>query len=152
MILIDMPDGTQHRLETLVLDINGTLTVDGELLPGVRTRLARLRRDLRIRLVTRDTLSRGRAIADHLGVGIDVITDEDKMSVIASMGPTTAVMIGNGISDAEALRRCRVGIGVIGPEGCATEALIAADAVVTRITDALDLLINPSRLVSTLRS
>lgn len=146
---IDMPDGGRLQLESLVLDINGTLTADGELLPEVRARLAALGDGIRVRLVTRDTLGRGGAIAEELGVEIDRVTDEEKMTVIDD--PATAVMIGNGISDVEALRRCAVGIAVIGPEGCAAEAFRAADVVVADINHALDLLLTPSRLVSTLR-
>jgi P-type E1-E2 ATPase len=151
MIRIDMPAEGRLQLETLILDINGTLTLDGELLPGVRTRITELRNRIRVRLVTRDTLGRGDSVARELEVEMDRITDADKMSVIESLGPRTAVMIGNGNSDAEALRRCRVGIAVIGPEGCTAEALRAADIVATSIADALDLLIEPSRLISTLR-
>jgi P-type E1-E2 ATPase len=147
----DMPDGGHLQLDTLILDINGTLTRDGKLQAGVESRLAELRRGLRVRLVTRDTLGSGSEVARELEVEIDRVSDESKMTVIESLGPETAVMVGNGKSDVEALRRCRVGIAVIGPEGCATEALLAADIVVTNITDALDMLIEPIRLISTLR-
>jgi soluble P-type ATPase len=148
---IDMPDGSHLRLDTLILDINGTLTRDGKLLAGVQSRLAELRRRLRVTLVTRDTLGSGSEVARELGVEIDRVLDGNKMTVIDSLDPETAVMIGNGLSDVEALRRCRVGIAVIGPEGCSTQALLAADIVVAAITDALDLLLTPVRLVSTLR-
>jgi soluble P-type ATPase len=40
---------------------------------------------------------------------------------------------------------------VIGREGTAAALLGAADVVVTRIEDALDLLLDPRRLVATLR-
>jgi P-type E1-E2 ATPase len=151
MLRIEMPDGSRVLLETLLLDINGTITTDGELMPGVASRLDRLRGDLSIRLVTRDTLGLGGSIAKQLGVGVDVVPDGEKMRVIEALGPETAVMIGNGASDVDALQRCAVGIAVIGPEGCAAEALAAADVVVTNPADALDILLAPTRLVSTLR-
>jgi hypothetical protein len=39
------------QLEHLVLDYNGTLAVDGELLPGAKRRLARLAGRLRIQIL-----------------------------------------------------------------------------------------------------
>jgi soluble P-type ATPase len=44
-----------------------------------------------------------------------------------------------------------VGIAVLGREGLAIETLRAADLVVGRIEDALDLVLRPQRLVATLR-
>jgi soluble P-type ATPase len=41
---------------------------------------------------------------------------------------------------------------VVGPEGAAVDALQASDVVATSIQSALDLLLNPQRLVATLRS
>jgi soluble P-type ATPase len=50
------------------------------------------------------------------------------------------------------LAEAALGIGVIGDEGMATEALIASDVVVRNISDALDLLREPRRLVASLRA
>jgi len=44
-----------------------------------------------------------------------------------------------------------LGIVVIGREGAATRAIMAADLAVHDITDALDMLLDPTRLLSTLR-
>jgi hypothetical protein len=40
---------------------------------------------------------------------------------------------------------------VLGPEGLAVSALIAADVLAASIDEALELLLNPKRLVATLR-
>ena len=45
-----------------------------------------------------------------------------------------------------------LGIGVVGFEGAAVDALQASDIVAPGIQSALDLLLNPLRLVATLRS
>ena len=50
------------------------------------------------------------------------------------------------------LQAAALGIAVIGPECAAAEALAAADIVAPNILAALDLLLNPLRLVATLRS
>ncbi|MBE0447689.1 MAG: HAD hydrolase family protein, partial [Actinobacteria bacterium] len=62
-----------------------------------------------------------------------------------------AIAIGNGSNDVEMLKKAKLGIAVIGREGCACDALKAADIVMNSSADALDLLINSNRLIATLR-
>jgi soluble P-type ATPase len=49
------------------------------------------------------------------------------------------------------LHEAALGICVLGPEGMAVEALMAADVVAPSVLDALDLLYHPLRLMATLR-
>jgi soluble P-type ATPase len=49
------------------------------------------------------------------------------------------------------LKEAAIGIAVVGPEGASAAALQQADVVTRSIIDALDLLLNPRRLVATLR-
>ena len=67
------------------------------------------------------------------------------------MRSSSVVAIGNGANDVSMLRAAALGIVVVGPEGLATEAIAAATIVTLSIADALDLLLNPKRLVATLR-
>ena len=55
MIELAIPGWNHFVLEHLVLDLNGTLAVDGDLLEGVAERLEKLRAQLEIHLVTADT-------------------------------------------------------------------------------------------------
>lgn len=50
------------------------------------------------------------------------------------------------------LRMAGVGIAVVQAEGASAEAVAAADVLVPSVTDALDLLLRPRRLVASLRS
>ncbi|MGN2393281.1 HAD family hydrolase, partial [Pelomicrobium sp. G1] len=61
MLRVEIPDFATLDLAHLVLDYNGTLAVDGELLPGVRERLERLETALSIHVVTGDTFGTARA-------------------------------------------------------------------------------------------
>ena len=42
MLTVDIPGWRSLQLEVLLLDVNGTLTLDGELLAGVETGLSAL--------------------------------------------------------------------------------------------------------------
>jgi soluble P-type ATPase len=71
--------------------------------------------------------------------------------VVDGLGAGQVVAIGNGANDVDMLRTSALGIAVLGPEGLATPALLAADVVVASIDDGLDLLLQPKRLIASLR-
>lgn len=58
MIEITIPGCAPLELDHLVLDYNGTLGCDGDLLPGVRELLVRLGGHLDIHVVTGDTFGK----------------------------------------------------------------------------------------------
>jgi soluble P-type ATPase len=143
------------RLEHLVLDFNGTLAVDGVVLPGVRQRLRALSDSVRIHVVTADTFGSAREQLSNEPCRITVLAegrqDRAKAELVEKLGASATAAIGNGCNDAEMLARAALGIAVILAEGAAGEALRAADLVCTGIDDALDLLARPKRLAAGLR-
>jgi P-type E1-E2 ATPase len=151
---VSIPGRGILELEHLVLDLNGTIAVDGEVLAGVPQRLAALSKTLTVHLVTADTQGRAAVIAEKLRVKLVRVTPgdeaEQKRALVERLGAERVVAIGNGANDAGMLQAAALGIAVIGTEGLAVEALQAADMVAT-IHDALDLLLHPRRLVATLR-
>ena len=135
-----------------VLDFNGTLARDGNLLPGVASRLRKLGQRLRIVVVTADTFSKARSALKGLPVAVEIVeTGQDKLRLLRRLGPSHTVAIGNGRNDVPIMQRAAVGIVVIGPEGAAGEAVHAADILVRDIRDGLDLLLKPLRLKATYR-
>jgi P-type E1-E2 ATPase len=152
MRVIQIPGGEPLRLANLLLDINGTITDRGTLLPGVADRLARLGHDLEVTLVTADTLSTAEALGVELRVPVMTIrSGEEKGALVTALGPATTVAIGNGRNDEAMLRAAALGIAIVGPEGAATSALLAGDIVCTSVTQALDLLLDGPALGATLR-
>lgn len=155
MIASDIPGFGRLRLERLVLDVNGTIACDGVAIDGVAERLAALSETLRVVALTAATHGPVDDLAVELGIDIEVIEAgaeaERKRDHILRMGSGEVCAIGNGANDVLMLREAAVGIAVLGPEGTASEALAAADIAVRGITEALDLLLYPARLVATLR-
>lgn len=147
VIRLDIPGRGVLEMEDLVLDLNGTVALDGEV-------LAALSESLSVHLVTADTKGQAAAVAGQLKVRLVLVTPGDeagqKRALVEGLGAERVVVIGNGANDAGMLQVAELGIAVLGPEGLAVEALRAADVVVG-IHDALDLLLNPRRLVATLR-
>jgi len=158
MIEIEMPGRGTYRLKHLVLDVNGTVTVDGRLTEGIAQRLAELRHSVEVHMLTADTRRRQQIIDAQLGMKAVRITPglfpkeaEQKASFVRELGSESVCAVGNGANDAEMLREAKLAIAVLGTEGLAVETLNTADVVVPHINSALDLLLNPLRLIATLR-
>jgi soluble P-type ATPase len=155
MVRLEIPGFGLVELEHLVSDFTGTLSEDGALVKGVRERFSRLSRDLRVHILTADTF--GRAVKELEGVDctLHILAgpghDLQKEEYVRSLGPEKVVAMGNGINDRRMLSLARVGIAVCLREGCAADALKGADLMVTSALDALDLLLEPRRLLATLR-
>jgi soluble P-type ATPase len=156
MIEIVIPGERVLRVSHVVLDFNGTIAMDGELLSGVRERLIELARLVTVHVITADTFGSARAELAGLPCIVNVLPQigqaHAKLAYVGELGRGTTACIGNGRNDRLMLQAAVLGIAVIGPEGAAAEALAAADTVVAGPLAALDLLLKPQRLVATLRS
>lgn len=156
VIRVDIPGWRNLRLAHLVLDVNGTLTCDGELLPGVTDRIQALRPTIEVHLLSADTFGRLDALVASLQLAALRLRAgepeaQQKADFVRALGAAGVVAIGNGANDVAMLREAGLGIAVRGPEGLAAAAVSAADVLAGSIQDALDLLLRPRRLVATLR-
>ncbi len=154
-IHLSIPGRGESVWRYLVLDLNGTLSADGIVIPGVAERIQALGNTLEIHLLTADTRGTAQEIAHQLAIRCHRIGRHEqsaqKARFISSLGAESVVAIGNGANDSEMLALADLGIAVLGPEGTAVSALLRADIVVPDICTALDLLLNPQRVVATLR-
>ena len=153
MIELEIPGRAPLALAHLVLDVNGTIALDGALLPGVRERLDLLRQRLDVRLLTADTHGRQAAIDAELGLTASVITrgTAEKGAYVLALGAGGVAVLGNGANDVAMFNAAALRIAVLGPEGLAAELLRSADVLVSDPCAGLDLLLHPRRLVATLR-
>lgn len=155
MLEIAWPGAPPLRLTHLLMDINGTLTVDGRLLPGVAGRLQRLAEVLKPVLVTADTMGTAAEVAQTLGAELVRLEPEcgaeQKLRLIEQLGPQNTVAVGNGRNDALMLQAAALGVAVIQAEGACGATLKQADLVFLSVNDALDALLAPARLVASLR-
>lgn len=155
MIEINIPGFGKMGLKHLVCDYNGTLACDGVLLPEVSSLLERLSEDLKIYIVTADTFGIARKYLVDLPIHLTILSqdnqDEGKLAFVRQLGVATTVCIGNGRNDSLMLKEAVLGICLIQAEGANITTLSNADVVCKSVEDALELLLNPKRLVATLR-
>jgi P-type E1-E2 ATPase len=155
MLELDVPGFKQLRIDKLVLDFNGTISLDGELIPGVADRLIELGEDFAIIVVTSDTFGTAKEqMKDLAQVRILETANhrDEKRSIVSQLGDHSVVAIGNGRNDVKMLESASIGIAVCQGECASSDAVQAADIVCRDIREGLDLLRFPRRLLATLRA
>ncbi len=155
MIEIDIPGFGMVRVEHLVSDFTGTLSVDGILLPKVEARLNKLSEMIKIHILTADTFGKAQAALKDITCELHILTGENhdvrKEEYVHKLGAESVVALGNGKNDRKMLKAARIGIAVSEGEGCAVDAIMAADIHVRSALDGVDLLLNTKRCKATLR-
>jgi P-type E1-E2 ATPase len=155
MIEVEIPGYKKFCFRHLVLDVNGTLAEDGNLIGGVAVLIEALRTKLEIHLVTADTHGKQQTINHELKLKAVRIPAENqagaKLEYIEKLGTGAVVAVGNGANDAAMLEGAALGIAVVGPEGAASISVFKADIVASDIRAALELLLFPKRMMATLR-
>lgn len=156
MLSLEIPGGNSYCIEHLVVDYNGTIAKDGNLLKGVVELLDLLAKKVSVHVLTADTHGTVTQKVQDLPVSLHIIgegrQDVSKFNVIKSLGSSSVAAVGNGRNDVLMLQEAALGIAVIQTEGCAGVLIAYADIVCTSINDALDLFIHPARLQATLRN
>jgi soluble P-type ATPase len=155
MIEVDIPGFGPIHLIHLVSDFTGTLSVDGHVLPGVKEALKRLARVVEIHILTADTFGRVEEELAEVQCQIHILSGPDhdvqKEEYLKNLGPEKGVALGNGKNDRRMLKLAKIGIAVSEGEGCAVDAIMAADIHVRSALEGLSLLLNPLRCKATLR-
>ena len=152
-----LPPGTKGcSIKNLLMDLNGTLALDGILVNGVQERLKRLSKIFDLYILTADTNNTAESLKKSCGgVNILKIKQEtgsiENLDFLISLGSESTITMGNGNNDVLMLREAAIGICVVGPEGASKEAMDACDILVADPLAALDIVLNTNRLIATLR-
>ena len=156
MITIEIPGRNRLKLEHLVMDFNGTVAVNGELIPGLAEKLILISKKIKVHILTADTFGTARKALEGLDLIVSLVEKENqsasKSDYITGLNEKKVVAIGNGLNDNLMLKNAALGIVVIEGEGASFASIQNADIVSKSIHDALDLLIYPLRITATLRN
>lgn len=152
---IVIPEYKTLNVDTIFLDFNGTIAVDGVIPESVKERLRILAEEFRIYVLTADTHGNAKDQCEGLPVILHTFPSgsarDYKKEILKSMGSKHSVAIGNGRNDELMLKEAALSIGVMDREGMCAGVFKSADLVVRSMQDALDLLIYPSRVIAGLR-
>ncbi len=154
---LDIPGGKILELQGVLCDMNGTLTIDGQMSPKVAESLQKVSAIMKVYIITADTFGTARKIFAPLPVKLIGMPAETpgtvaKLDFLKKLGPQTHAAIGNGYNDHLMLQEAALGICILGSEGAHTLSITAADLIVTNPIEALSLLLKPQRLIAGLRN
>ncbi|MCA9318018.1 hypothetical protein KDA06_00035 [Candidatus Saccharibacteria bacterium] len=149
----DIPGQGQFEIKTIILDLNGTLSVAGTVPEGVKERLDQLKGiGFKVLFFTGNTRNDADDLAADLGIEWRLAKNaEDKRDLALELEPETCASIGNGLIDLELMKVVKLGIVTLQAEGVHIQTMLNSDIVVPSINDALDLFIDEQRLIATLR-
>ncbi len=156
MLCLDIPHKAPISIEHVILDFNGTIATDGQLIAGVVQRIEELSSQVTVHVITADTNASARSQLQDVPCTLKIIgadqQDPTKLAYAQSLELHRVLAVGNGRNDCLLLQKAALGICVIQREGASIPSLQAADLVCVHINDALDLLLRPHRLKATLRN
>lgn len=159
MIKLDIPGFGPREISSVVSDYSGTHSCAGVLRPEVKDRLLRLADLVEIHILTSDTFGTAEQELSDLPVILHLLQgtghDEQKRAYVLEIGPRQVAAFGNGNNDRLLLQTVRDGgglaVAVDNGEGCAVEAILAANLFIHGSENALDLLLDINRCKATLR-
>lgn len=155
MITVKIPGRDAMEISHIVLDYNGTIAVDGQLIPGAEERIRRLAEVAEIHVLTADTYGTVRDACSHLPLVIHTFPHDGagpcKLEIVQGLAGGTACF-GNGFNDIPMFGEATLAVAVMEEEGVCASLLPHADVFVPGISAGLDLLLETNRLRATLRN
>lgn len=156
MMIIAIPGFKEIEIKNLVLDYNGTIANNGELIQDVNFLINELAEKLKIYVITADTFGTVENQLKNINCEVIKISKENqnqqKLALIQKLNSNYTVAFGNGRNDELMLKEAIIGIGVLESEGIFTKNLLSADIVCKNIHNAFELFLTPNKLIATLRN
>ena len=154
MISIQRPGMESLDVHFVLIDLEGTLAMDGRIHPKAKDKVNLLSKRASIYILTKSDREKVEKTLTKMKVEVLYVTEgnssQQKLNVLQRLGPHQTAVIGNGLDDVQIMEQAGLGMCVIGKEGSSTETMAKADLVVTNVLDALDFLLKPLRQGATL--
>ncbi len=141
------------EINTIVLDLNGTLSVKGEIVEGAKERIQKLKElGFRIILFTGDQRGNAAELCADLGIEFQkASTSDEKEKLFLDLDLETTAAIGNARIDVGKFKHAKLSIATLQAEGIHTGILSDVDVIVPSINDALDFFIDKDIFGATMR-
>jgi len=153
--MIEIPNFKNLDIQNILFDYNGTLAEDGEISEEIHTLLKDICKKYNVFVITADTFGSVKKELKDFDLEVIILSSDDhtkeKRTFLQELGENETIALGNGNNDALMLKTAVISIAILGEEGCASEALFASDIVCKNITNAMQLILHPKRMIATLR-
>ncbi|MCA9391645.1 HAD hydrolase family protein [candidate division WWE3 bacterium] len=149
----EVPGVGEIEIKVIVLDLNGTLSVNGQVPDGVKQRLDKLNElGIEIVLFTGDQRGTAQDLCDDLGISfVRCKSLEEKEKAMGNYDSETTAAIGNARIDIGTFKKAKVSVATLQAEGIHAGILEHVDVVVPTINDALDFFIDTNTFAATMR-
>lgn len=155
MLEISVPGKKTYKFEFLVLDFNGTIAVDGKIPDKIKSLLTKIKNDLTIIVLTADTYGSASSQCEALGLQVKTFPQDcaaaEKQKIVENLGKNSVICMGNGFNDIKMFDSADLSIAVLDAEGLCASLLTHADILCRSSEEALNLLLNPKRIIADLR-
>ncbi|WP_421920249.1 hypothetical protein [Marinifilum sp.] len=140
-------------IDTLVLDSNGTLTVKGEMVPGVVERIHRLQMlGVNVVMISSDQRGNARDLALSSGIAYyEANNSREKEDVLLSLGSRNVAAIGNARIDIGLFVQSVVSVATLQGEGIHKDIIDHVDVILPSINDALDFFLDEDTFIATMK-
>jgi P-type E1-E2 ATPase len=153
-MIYNIPKGETIEINTIVLDLNGTLTVNGKLESSTEKLVKQLQnKGFRLVLISGDIRGNAKTIADNLGMDLYLgSTSDEKAAQMQQFDKNKTAAIGNARIDIGTFENAKISIATLQSEGIHTAIIKHADIIVPNIDNALQLFLDKKSLEGTLRA
>jgi soluble P-type ATPase len=152
-MIIEIPNSNSIEINTIILDLNGTLSINGIISAETKSLIKQLKKfNYKIVLISGDIRGNAQNIATELE--IDLLlgkTSEEKAVQMQNFDKNTTASIGNARIDIGIFKNSKLSIATLQAEGIHTQILKYVDIIVPSIENALQLFLNTKSLSGTLR-
>lgn len=148
-----IPNLNTIEINTIVLDLNGTLSIHGKIPKGAKERISKLKKlGFTIVLFSGDQRGTLESLCSKMKIDFKkASSSNEKEKLFLTYDKEKTAAIGNARIDIGTFKNAKLAIATLQSEGIHTDILKHVDILVPSINDALDLFINPDSLIATLR-
>ncbi len=152
-MLIKGPNNSELFIETIVLDLNGTLAVNGKVSEETKSRILKLKSmAYRLVLISGDIRGNASVIAEDLEIELFLgANSQEKAEQMQQFDKDKTAAIGNARIDIGTFDNAAISIATLQSEGIHSGIINHVDLIVPSIDDALNLFIDIKSLEATLR-
>ena len=153
-MIYNIPKGETIEINTIVLDLNGTLTVKGKLEDSTIELIKQLQnKGFRLVLISGDIRGTAKSIAYELGIELFLGASSDKKAAqMQQFDKNKTAAIGNARIDIGTFENAILSMATLQAEGIHTGILKHVDLIVPSIDNALQLFLDKKSLEGTLRA
>ncbi|MCZ4695317.1 hypothetical protein DWB61_10815 [Ancylomarina euxinus] len=141
------------EIDTLIVDSNGTISIKGEIVPGVIEKIHQLQsHGVNVVMVSADQ----RGTANHLArvsgmTYYEASNAREKEDILLSLGSKNIASIGNARTDIGLFVQSKVSIATLQAEGIHKDIIDHVDVIMPSIIDALDFFLDSDTFIATMK-